>query len=100
MRHEIVQPLEVLLTFRLEIYALVCGSALRVVAGQAVHQLAGCTAAPPPIRKSTAIRTARPLVTCSRITERTLSAMSLLISTPRLIGPGCMIRASGLVRAN
>ena len=46
------------------------------------------------------MRTARPFVTCSRITERPQSAISLSISTPRLIGPGCMIIASGLVRAN
>jgi predicted RND superfamily exporter protein len=33
------------------------------------------------------------------IRERLESAMSLSISTPRLMGPGCMIKASGLVRA-
>src|SRR2546430_1312093 len=54
---------------------------------------------PPEQRNNTAMRTARPLVTCSRITDRSLSAISLSISTPRLIGPGCMMRTSGLVRA-
>ena len=41
-------------------------------------------------RYSTAIRTATPLVTCSTITERSLSATSAVISMPRTIGPGCM----------
>ena len=55
-----------------------------------------CGPLPPLIRNNTAMRTARPLVTRSRITERSPSAMSLSISTPRLIGPGCMISTSGL----
>ena len=38
------------------------------------------------------MRTARPLVTWSRITLCGPSASSLSISTPRLIGPGCMMR--------
>lgn len=42
--------------------------------------------APPPQRKSTAMRTAMPLVTCWRITDCSQSASSLSISTPRLIG--------------
>ena len=42
------------------------------------------------------MRTAMPLVTCSRITLRSPSASSLSISTPRLIGPGCMMMALGL----
>ena len=41
------------------------------------------------------MRTARPLVTWSRMTLCAPSASSLSISTPRLIGPGCMIRQSG-----
>src|SRR5436190_17356124 len=41
------------------------------------------------------MRTAKPLVTWSRITLCKPSATSLSISTPRLIGPGCMIRQSG-----
>src|SRR5205085_1370482 len=49
---------------------------------------------------STAIRTARPLVTWSRITLWGPSATSGVISTPRLIGPGAMIRMSVLARAN
>ena len=43
------------------------------------------------------MRTARPLVTCSKIKERLLSAMPLSISTPRFTGPGCTLNASGLV---
>src|SRR5690606_23739519 len=39
---------------------------------------------------STAMRTATPISTCSRITERLSSATALSISTPRFIGPGCM----------
>ena len=42
------------------------------------------------------MRTAMPLETCSRITLRSPSASSLSISTPRLIGPGCMMMALGL----
>ena len=41
------------------------------------------------------MRTAMPLVTCSRMTERPESASSESISTPRLIGPGCMISTCG-----
>ncbi len=44
------------------------------------------------------MRTARPLVTWSRMTLWAPSASSLSISTPRLIGPGCMIRQSGFSR--
>ena len=43
------------------------------------------------------MRTASPLVTCSRITEFGPSATSLVSSTSRLIGPGCMISASGFI---
>src|SRR6185503_2572639 len=42
-------------------------------------------------RRSTAARTATPLATWLRITERLLSAASPLISRPRFIGPGCMM---------
>ena len=49
----------------------------------------------PATRKRTAIRTASPLVTCSRMTDWGPSAMAESSSTPRLMGPGCMIRASG-----
>ena len=42
------------------------------------------------------MRTAMPLVTCSKITLLAPSANSLSISTPRLIGPGCMMIALGL----
>src|SRR5213082_1824647 len=49
----------------------------------------------PPHKNKTAMRTARPVVTWSRMTLCTPSATSLSISTPRLIGPGCMMRQSG-----
>ena len=44
---------------------------------------------------STAIRTATPLVTWSRIAEPGSSAGSTTISTPRFIGPGCITNACG-----
>ena len=44
---------------------------------------------------STAMRTNTPLATCSRISDCAPSATSAAISTPRLIGPGCMTRQSG-----
>jgi hypothetical protein len=47
---------------------------------------------PPSSRNSSAILTAMPFVTCSSITERGRSATSESISTPRFIGPGCMMR--------
>src|SRR2546426_11522499 len=46
---------------------------------------------PPANRYSTAIRTATPFVTCSRITLWGPSATRASISTPRFMGPGCMI---------
>ncbi len=52
------------------------------------------------IASSTAMRTATPISTWSRITLREWSAMVEAISTPRFIGPGCMISASGLARAS
>jgi hypothetical protein len=42
------------------------------------------------IEASTAMRTATPLFTCSRMTERGPSATSEEISTPRFMGPGCI----------
>ena len=48
----------------------------------------------------TAIRTAMPKVTCGRITLCAPSATAESISTPRLIGPGCMTIASGLASAS
>ena len=45
---------------------------------------------------STAIRTATPISTCSRISDCAPSATSESISTPRFIGPGCMTNAPGL----
>ncbi len=45
---------------------------------------------------STAIRTATPISTCSRISDCAPSATAVSISTPRFIGPGCMTSASGL----
>ena len=44
---------------------------------------------------STAILTATPLLTCSRMTERGPSATSEAISTPRFIGPGCITSTLG-----
>ena len=41
------------------------------------------------------MRTTIPLVTCCKITDCFESATSESISTPRLIGPGCMMIASG-----
>lgn len=43
---------------------------------------------------NTAIRTATPFSTCCKIIDWPLSATSLSSSTPRLIGPGCMITIS------
>src|SRR4029077_9876220 len=48
---------------------------------------------PPSSRYRTAIRVVTPLATCSTIVERTESAPSAAISTPRFIGPGCMTMA-------
>src|SRR5207248_6472584 len=48
---------------------------------------------PPSIRYRSDIRTAMPFVTCSVITLCGRSATSDAISTPRFIGPGCMIIA-------
>jgi hypothetical protein len=45
---------------------------------------------------STAMRTATPISTCSRISDWAPSATMLSISTPRFIGPGCITSASGL----
>ena len=44
---------------------------------------------------STAIRTATPISTCSRISDCAPSATMESISTPRFIGPGCITSASG-----
>ena len=53
---------------------------------------------PPRSSQSVAIRMAIPLVTCSRITECGPSATSGVNSTPRLMGPGAIIKISGLLR--
>ena len=45
---------------------------------------------------STAMRTATPISTCSRISDCAPSATMESISTPRFIGPGCITSASGL----
>jgi len=48
---------------------------------------------------STAMRTATPISTCSRMRLLlTSSATRLSISTPRFIGPGCITSASGLAK--
>ena len=44
---------------------------------------------------STAMRTATPISTCSRIKDCGPSATIESISTPRFIGPGCITSASG-----
>ena len=49
-------------------------------------------------RNMIAMRTAMPLVTCERISDRSLSATSEAISRPRFIGPGCITTASGAAR--
>jgi len=51
----------------------------------------------PDNKYNTAIRTATPFSTCCKIIELLLSATSLSISTPRLIGPGCIITISLLI---
>jgi cytochrome c biogenesis protein CcmG/thiol:disulfide interchange protein DsbE len=48
----------------------------------------------------TAMRTAMPKVTCGKMTLCAPSATRESISTPRLIGPGCMTMASGLASAS
>ena len=51
---------------------------------------------PAPIsRNSSAMRTARPLVTCSSTHDCGPSATAGSISRPRIIGPGCSTSASG-----
>src|SRR5262245_58833010 len=64
--------------------------------GEAAQRLGSCRA----MASSTAMRTATPISTWSRMTLREWSAMVEAISTPRFIGPGCMISASGLARAS
>src|SRR5262249_52084157 len=54
---------------------------------------------PPASKSNTAMRTATPLATWSRITEYGPSATSGDSSTPRFTGPGCMISTSGLAWA-
>ena len=53
----------------------------------------------PAMMHITAMRTAMPKVTCGRITLCAPSTTAESISTPRLIGPGCMTIASGLASA-
>src|SRR4029079_12232078 len=61
---------------------------------QPAHAASPPRSAPEPSRrKSTAMRTATPLVTWSRITEPGNSPGSATISTPRFIGPGCITSA-------
>ncbi len=54
----------------------------------------------PAARSSAAIRTKIPFVTCSKTVLWGPSATASSISTPRFIGPGCMISASGLAAAS
>ena len=69
---------------------------LRIVAGPwatpAPHPFGRCRAS----ASSTAMRTATPISTCSRISDCAPSATSESISTPRFIGPGCITSAPGL----
>src|SRR6266478_6076952 len=61
--------------------------------------MAGCepsSSAPVTSRYKIAMRTATPLVTCSRTQDCGPSATSGVISMPRFIGPGCKTMASGL----
>ena len=59
-----------------------------------------CGRAPVSVSRQ-AMRTATPISTCSRMTLRSMSsASSPSISTPRFMGPGCMIRASGLATSS
>ncbi len=48
----------------------------------------------PPREASTAIRVGTPFLTCSMIRDRGESATASAISTPRFMGPGCMMTAS------
>ena len=48
---------------------------------------------PPQSRESAALRTAMPFCTCRKMRERGPSATAESISTPRLIGPGCITTA-------
>ncbi|KAJ8136901.1 hypothetical protein OY671_009886, partial [Metschnikowia pulcherrima] len=54
----------------------------------------------PAMMPITAMRTAMPKVTCGRMTLCLPSATADSISTPRLIGPGCITMASDLARAS
>ena len=60
----------------------------------ASFQAAAPLPSPPSSRYMTAMRTATPELTWSRITARSESAASAESSTPRLMGPGCMMIAS------
>src|SRR5690606_16943628 len=62
-------------------------------AGQASNQ-----ASLPATMDITAMRQAMPKVTCGRITLCAPSTTSEAISTPRLMGPGCITMASGLAK--
>src|SRR5262249_45832012 len=67
------------------------------IADQDLHAASRTLPATMPI---TAMRTAMPKVTCGRITLCLPSTTSESISTPRLIGPGCITIASGLARVS
>src|ERR1700691_2767966 len=66
--------------------------------GEGLYRGRRCLVSVAAIDASTAIRTAPPLLTCSRITDFGPSATSDAISTPRFMGPGCM--TSTLFAAN
>ncbi len=68
------------------------GEQHRAAVGQHVHAFGRLRAS----ASSTAIRTATPISTCSRISDCAPSATIESISTPRFIGPGCITSASGL----
>ena len=52
--------------------------------------------APATLRYNTAMRTGTPLVTCRSTTDMSESTTRESISTPRFMGPGCMINVVGL----
>ena len=70
--------------------------------GATMRSAASASAFPGPASRSyrTAIRTTRPALTWSTIRDAAESATSGAISTPRLIGPGCMTSWLGRSRAD
>jgi hypothetical protein len=69
-----------------------------VLAGRVAGRSAEPARRGPQVSQSTPIRTARPFVTWSRISDCGQSATSAVTSTPRLIGPGARINRSFFAR--